>query len=342
MQLDEIQAGGGGAGGAVARLGLAVVSLGWRAAWIGRRALYATGLKDRTRLARPVVSVGNLVAGGTGKTPFVAWLAARLLEHGHHPGILARGYGAQAVAGALSDEGAVLDRLLEGRVPQREDGDRRRGAAALLAAHPEVDVLLLDDGFQHWPIERDLDIVLIDATRPFGHGRLLPRGLLREPRSALGRAGVLVITRTERVPDTDALEAELARSSDAPVVLTRTRPSFLAVGDGREPLETLRGRPVGVACGIGNPGAFIRMLEEDLGAKVVFRRILPDHAAPDAATWQDILADARAAGSERVVITRKDAVKHASLPDDVAVLEIGLEVTRGEEALDEALGAVLR
>lgn len=341
MQLDEIQAGGGGPGGALARLGLSVLAAGWRASWALRRLAYHSGLKRRARLPPPVLSVGNLVAGGTGKTPFVAWLAETLASRGRRPGILSRGYGPRAAAGQLSDEGAVLEGLLDGRVPQIEDPDRRRGGTTLLREHPAVDVILLDDGFQHWPVARDLDIVLLDATRPFGHGHLLPRGLLREPKSALSRAGVVVLTRTERVQDTRALESEIARHTDAPIACVRTQPLSVEIAGARAACDALRGRRIAACCGIGNPGAFVAMLEQDLGAEVVYRRFLEDHADPDESTWEGILDEARDSGSDLVVITRKDAVKHAALPEDVAVLDVGLEFTRGESALLSAVDRAL-
>ena len=287
-----------------------------------------------------MLSVGNLAAGGTGKTPFVAWLAGRLQELGHRPGILARGYGEPLPGAAgLNDEGAVLRHLLGADVPQVQDGDRVRGGRALRRAHPEVDVVLLDDGFQHRRIHRALDLVLLDATRPFGYGHLLPRGLLRERPAALARAHAVVITRTERV-DAEALAAIEARvrrhlPAGAPIALARGEPAP------PELAEELSGAAVFAVCGIGNPGAFLGTLA-DLGARVVGSRILGDHEGLPASGWRDVLAEARARGAECVVTTRKDAVKAAELPGEVVVVDQALVVHRGAKELMAVVRSALK
>jgi tetraacyldisaccharide 4'-kinase len=316
MTLREVQAGGGGAAGALLRPALTLLSggfwLGTKVAALGR----ALGLPRVARLPVPVVSVGNLVAGGTGKTPFVAWLAARLLADGRRPGILARGYGAPAAEGGLSDEGAVLRQLLGDGVPQVEEADRRRGGERLLRERPDLDVVLLDDGFQHRRLHRDVDLVLLDATCPFGFGHLLPRGLLREPPSALGRASAVVVTRSDLGPVPD-----VSRWTAAPVVTTRLVPR-----------GSLRGRRVFAASAIGNPDAYRRTIEA-AGGEVVGRSSLPDHAPLPEAVWEGWARDAKAARADLVVVTRKDAVKRRGLPDGFEILDVDLEVTSGEEAL---------
>lgn len=343
VELDDVQAGGGGAGGALARAGLSLVALGWGAAWGLKEFAYRTGLRRPHPLAVPVVSVGNLAVGGTGKTPFVAWLARRLQGAGHHPGILSRGYGPDAADSTLSDEGAVLDALLEGSVPQVEDPHRRRGGQRLLEAHPDVDVVLLDDGFQHRRIARDLDLVLLDATNPFGYGHLLPRGRLREPPRALGRAGIVVLSRAERVDaaERESLRRAIGRHTEAPLVIIATRPIGVEVGGRQEDPGFLKGRAVFVASGIGNPAAFVAMLD-DLGVHRVGRRDLADHAEIEPEAWAALVADAKRAGAELVVITRKDAVKRRALAPEVAILDIGLEVLEGEAAIDAALARALK
>ncbi len=195
------------------------------------------GLKARHALPVPVISVGNLTAGGTGKTPFTVWLARALLAAGRRPGVLSRGYGARAEGSLLSDEGAVRAALLGPGVPQVEAPDRVRGGASLLAAHHEIDVLLLDDGFQHVRLRRDLDVVLLDATDPFGGGHLLPLGMLREKPSALARAGAVVINRAERVTakTLEGLRARVrALAPDAVLAVARLGPRALLAPDGRE------------------------------------------------------------------------------------------------------------
>jgi tetraacyldisaccharide 4'-kinase len=343
VDLETVQSGGGGPLGTVLRGGLTLLSWGFGLGVHARRALYATGLRRAEALPVPVVSVGNLAVGGTGKTPFVAWLARGLLARGHHPGILARGYGPRAATGDLSDEGAVLRHLLGDAVPQVEDPRRVRGGARLLEAHPGTDALLLDDGFQHLALRRDLDIVLLDATNPLGYGRLLPRGRLREPPRALARAGVVVLTRIEQVPEdrVRAARTEVARHTDAPVVLCKTRPVGLEVAGRMEEPARLRGRRVFAACGVGSPRGFEATLCA-LGAEVLGRRFLADHAAVGEAGWAEIEAEAAAAGASEVVITRKDAVKRKALPPHVAVLDVEAEVVGGEEALWSAVTARIR
>lgn len=333
VTLRDIQAGQAGLLPTLGRVVLHGMSWGWSAAQHLKRAAYAVGLRRVRRLDVPVVCVGNLTAGGTGKTPCVIWLARRLLAAGRKPGILARGYGPRAPGGGgLNDEGAVIRRALGEGVPQMQDGDRVRGGRALLAAHPEVDVVLLDDGFQHWGLARDLDLVLLDATCPFGFGHPLPRGLLRESPRALRRAGGVLLTRAERLPeeDLDGLRSRVGGLTDAPLAVVRSRPA----PDGIE--EELRGARVLACCGIGRPEAFLGTLA-DLGAEVVARRILKDHEALPEAAWPALVAEARAAGAECVVTTRKDAVKVQRLPADVTVVDVEMEIVEGEEAFWSAV-----
>ncbi len=341
-RLETIQAGGGGLGGGVARLGLRVLSGPFWLAGRLRALLYTIGVRRTRRLPVPVLSVGNLAVGGTGKTPFVAWLAASLRARGHRPGILSRGYGKPAAgAGGLSDEGAVLRHILGDDVPIREQPDRFRGGRALLERHPDVDVLLLDDGFQQRRLARDLDVVLLDATCPFGYGHLLPRGRLRESPRALKRAGIVGITRSERSADDDLglIRGLVAAHSGAPVLQIRTIPRGLVVHGREEAPETLAGRKVFATCGLGNPDAFLAFLG-DLGAEVVGSRLLADHAALQESELPALLAEARQAGAELVVLTRKDAVKLARLPSGFAVLDIGIEFTHGEADFWEAVERV--
>ncbi|MHC4480063.1 MAG: tetraacyldisaccharide 4'-kinase, partial [Planctomycetota bacterium] len=161
-----------------------------------RNGLYRIGWRRPRRVGVPVISVGNITAGGTGKTPFVAWLARLLVIRKRWPAILSRGYGRDRRLG-VDDENALLARLTP-QVPIVVNSDRLEGAESAVSQHA-ADVLILDDGFQHRRIARDLDVVLIDALWPFGAGHLLPRGLLREPLGGLRRAGFFLITRADLV-----------------------------------------------------------------------------------------------------------------------------------------------
>lgn len=327
--LESIQAGAPGVGASLARAGLTVLAWGWGAAQLLKSAAYATGLRRTSVPEVPVLCVGNLAVGGTGKTPFVAWLVARLTADGRTPGILARGYG-RPIADGLNDEGLVLRHLLGADVPQVQDGDRRRGLATLRAAHPAVDVVVHDDGFQHRRLGWRAAIVLLDATRPFGHGHLLPRGLLRERPSALRRADAVLVTRTERVDEAalERIEREARRHlpAGAPVAYARAEPGPPGLA------EELTGAKVFAFCGIGNPVAFLGTLG-DLGAEVVGQRAIGDHEVLPDAGWTSLLAEARAAGAECVVTTRKDAVKYPTMPADVVVVDQELVIHRGEAEL---------
>ena len=337
--LEAIQAGAPGLGADLARAGLRVLSWGWAAAQGLKGMAYATGLRRTTPPSLPLVCVGNLAVGGTGKTPFVAWLVERLRAAGRTPGILARGYG-DAVADGLNDEGLVLRHLLGADVPQVQEADRLQGLARLRAAHPAVDVVVHDDGFQHRRLGWSAAIVLLDATRPFGYGHLLPRGLLREGPSALARADAVLVTRTERVDEAtlDRIEADVRRHlpAGAPIAFARAEPGPAGLA------EELAGAPVFAFCGIGNPAAFHGTLT-DLGARVVGSRSVGDHEALGANDWPGLLAEARSVGAECVVTTRKDAVKYPALPSDVVVLDQELVIHRGEDDLlavvERALGA---
>jgi tetraacyldisaccharide 4'-kinase len=335
--LLSVQRGDPGVSRTLARAGLSVLSWGWQAAQWLKTGAYLTGLRRSRPLALPVLSVGNLAVGGTGKTPFVAWLVTQLRALGRTPGVLARGYGAPVDAtGALNDEGAVLQHLLGADLPQVQDGDRLRGGETLRATWPAVDAVVLDDGFQHRRIGRALDIVLLDATRPFGYGHFLPRGLLREGPRALARADAVVLTRTERV-DAAALEAAKAQIRavfDGPVALARSEPRPEAL------LHELAGARVFVLCGIGNPDAFVGTLE-DLGAIVAGSRFLRDHERLLPEAWPDLRAEARSVGAECIVMTRKDAVKCESLVAEVTIVDMELVVHEGEAALLDAVRAAL-
>jgi len=300
----------------------------------GLERLYLLGLaldrrrKDREpphRLPVPVLSVGNIAVGGTGKTPVVEALARAWLARGGAPGILSRGYRGGAEG---NDEFRLLARRLP-EVPHVADRDRRAGGDRLLALHPEIDLVLLDDGFQHRRLARDLDLVLIDATRPFGGGRCLPAGFLREPWESLARAQAVLITRSEQVGE------DLLRELEG---FLRERFPRLWRGRARRVVEGLRdarGRTMPVAaglrvlalCGLGNPSAFFASLPP-LGLDVVLTRRFPDHHRYQPAELDRLRADARAAGAAALVTTEKDGVKLRELPgsdaSDPPLLEVAI------------------
>lgn len=286
------------------------------------------------RLPSCVVSVGNLVAGGVGKSPFCRWLAQALTERGHSVLILARGYG-RARGAAWNDEGAWLAAELPGvRVVQ--DPDRARvGAAALREA--AADVVLLDDGFQHERLARDVDVVLVDAAAPFGNGRLLPAGPLREAPTALRRAHFVAATRCEQVPvaSVPAVAARIAAVAPAARFMAVRFPiAAVRHGDARLPATALAGRAVVLWTAVGAPAAVERTLALH-GARVVARQLHDDHHRFTVADRAAAIALAAQVGAP-LVITTKDAVKVAALPGggaDCLVLEQGVEVDGAEPLL---------
>lgn len=313
-----------------------------------RGALYDRGLLRAHRAFAPVISVGNLSVGGTGKTPMIAWLARHLAGLGRRPGIVSRGYGAGA-DGAPNDEALMLRSSLPD-VPHEQDPDRVAAAARLEAQG--VDVILVDDGFQHRRLARDLDIVLMDTQRPFGLPApegggepvraFLPRGLMREPLSALRRADVCVLTRAGEDVDVSALVSLIRRHApDLPVVRSTHAPvglSDFASGEAMD-LDTLRGQTVDLVSGIGNPGAF-EATARSLGATVRRHAAFPDHHRFQPGEL------GRLGDGVLALTTAKDAARLRALPDvtpppSLAVLEVELVLGEGAAALEAALEAVM-
>jgi len=306
-----------------------VAATGYGLAVNVRNRLYDSGWK-RTRAAGvPVISIGNVTAGGTGKTPFVAWMTHFLTIHRRVPVVLSRGYGHTSELG-VDDENRVLAEHAPD-VPVVVDPDRVRGAHKAVAEHA-ADVLVLDDGFQHRRLRRDLDIVLVDALQPFGGGRLLPRGLLREPLSSLKRADLMIITRSDLVPARRLREIrsrlrELAPG--APVCECVHRPSGIrevgAQGVSEKLPPLLQGRWLAF-CGLGNPEGFHATLRR-MGVAVASFRVFPDHHAYRAEDVRELMATASALGCGGLVTTEKDAVKvECVLPGGLSLPVLALRV----------------
>ncbi|MFO0926015.1 MAG: tetraacyldisaccharide 4'-kinase [Gemmataceae bacterium] len=289
------------------RFALWLASLGYGVAVRLRNFAYDRGWKVQ-RVAAPVISVGNLTVGGTGKTPCVEFIARQLRGFDLQVTMLSRGYGSEA---GVNDEALVLEENLPD-VPHLQGADRV-ALARIALEELESDVLLLDDGFQHRRLGRDLDVVLIDATDPFGGGYLLPRGLLREPIAGLRRADAVLLTRcdqagAERVQQIrDQLDRQFPGK---PILETEHRPLHLANADGaRETLESLRGRAVAGFCGLGNPEGFRRTLV-DLSCRLVGFRAYPDHHPYGRDDVANLAVFARSLPDDAVLVTtQKDLVK---------------------------------
>lgn len=296
-----------GAGASLLRLGLRLASVpyGWATAL--RNGCYDRGWKRSERVAVPVISVGNLTLGGTGKTPCVEYIARFYRDLDLRVAIVSRGYGATH---GPNDEALVLEENLPD-VPHLQGSDRVHWARQAIE-ELESEVILLDDGFQHRRLARDLDVVLVDATNPWGHGALFPRGLLRESRRGLRRAGVVALTRCDQVDDRERanIGAEVRRWTSADVIETKHGPTELVSSEGKtSTLNELSGKPVAAFCGIGNPEAFRRTLL-DLDTRLSELRTYADHH-PYAREDVDSLRDwaRRQPADALIVTTQKDLVK---------------------------------
>ena len=349
-----------GVAGALLRAPLSLAALAFRAGAAIRNALYDAGFLRSARATAPVVSVGNLAVGGAGKTPAAIAIALRLLARGRRPAVLSRGYG--AVRGdprVVSDGSRVLLSAAEGgdepslvarRLPGVAVlcGPRRTELARTAVEDLGADVLVLDDGFQHRALARDLDVAVLDAARPFGNGRLLPAGPLREGRGALRRAGLVWLSRIDQA-DGDAVAAlrSLAREATGRgPVESRHAPVDVLDGSLARSLgrDALRGRRVLMLAGIARPEGFRRTLAS-MGAEVAEERIFPDHHRFTAGEVREALAAADRSRCDAVATTEKDAVR---LPAEAAsdrrlrVVRIEAEIVRGSDVLDAAIDEALR
>jgi tetraacyldisaccharide 4'-kinase len=326
------------------RAGLAVVEVPYTLAVRWRNWRYDRGAAAVHRASVPVVSVGNLTLGGTGKTPMVAWIARWLRRRGVRVTVISRGYG--AAAGAVNDEALELEQDLPD-VPHLQNPDRAQ-AAELAIEELGCELIVLDDAFQHRRIHRDLDVVMLDALEPFGFGHVFPRGTLREPLSGLGRADVVVLSRADLVePDERARIRERVRRHARESVWAEVAhaPRWLLDSSGaQQPLDSLRGQPVAAFCGIGNPAGFRHTLEQ-CGYQIASFREFADHQDYDRAHVESLAEWADALDAAAVVCTRKDLVK---LQIDrlgrrpLCALAIGLEFLIGQAELKRKLESLTR
>ena len=335
-----------GPGAATLRVALALLAVPYGLATATRNVLYDRGLLRQHTAPIPVISVGNLTLGGTGKTPLVAWVARRLLAEGHRPAVVSRGYAARP--GEVSDEAAELAIVVPG-VTHVADRDRVRGVTT--ASAQGADVAILDDGFQHRRLRRTLDIVAVDASDPFGCKHLFPRGLLRESPAGLARAHAVVLTRAggltadQRTAIRDAVTR--ARGGRPPALWLETahRPVATRTAGGLvEPLAAIAGRRTAAVCGIGNPAAFRDTLLA-CGLDLAGFRAYADHHAYAPTDCDAIAAWAKALGAELIVTTLKDLVKLrrdelGGIP--LVALEVAIEPLGDPQPLAAAITAAAR
>lgn len=313
---------------------LLILSIPYRLAVGVRNFLYDQGMLRSRKLPCPVISIGNLTAGGTGKTPLAILLGRLLNENGFRPAVLSRGYGRRGGKsnGVVSDGGRKL-------MDHRQAGDEPFLMSILLPQVPVIvgadrflsgktaieelgaDILILDDGFQHRGLYRDIDIVLLESSRPFGNGRLLPGGSLREPLRGLRRADIIVFTGTGGETDNilpDCRQPSLKDLATCFQSCHRARAIIDANRDAR-PLDFLQGKRIYAFSGIGNPLSFRRTIE-DLDVNLSGFEAFPDHHYYNAAEIAGITANAKLARSDIILTTEKDGVRLLDFPDFLATI----------------------
>src|SRR2546421_5506259 len=312
-----------------------------------RSALYERGVFRQHRVGVPVISVGNITVGGTGKTPLVEWIARTLAAEGRSPCVVTRGYRRNtkgrivasngtdipATLHEAGDEAFMLAESLKGKAAVICDANRAAGANWAIE-NLKSDVIILDDAFQHRRIARDLDIVTIDATNPWGNGNLLPAGTLREPLAALSRADSFVITRADNAVQTAALRDELRHlNAETPIFTSVTKISETRslTTNVSAPLDP-KAHPIAGFCAIGNPESFFALLKRE-GFQLKYERSFRDHYRFNQTDLDRVEDAARNAGAELLITTAKDAVKLRQLKLEMPcyVAEISIDIAPSEE-----------
>ena len=312
---------------------------------------YRLGILKSYTLPVQVISVGNITWGGTGKTPLVLYLGNRL--KGKKLVVLSRGYGRgkgqkifpvsprENKIGARAGESGDEPFLLASELPQATVvvGKKRRVSGRWAVDNIQPEVIILDDGFQHWGLKRNLEAVIIDATNPFGNGWLIPAGILREPLSALGRAHIIFISRVDEGASSLAeIKKRIRRHNNvAPIVECVIEPDefFLWPGGKMEGVDFIRGKKVYALVSTGSPFSFRRTLIK-LGAEPTGESIYPDHFSYTLKDSERVIKEAKKSRAELIVTTQKDFVRlpAASFAFPIGVLRVKLRITAGEEVLD--------
>ena len=315
-----------------------------------RLKLYQKGLLQTEEIGAPVISVGNITTGGTGKTPLVEWVVRTIAREHLRACILTRGYGRANPRERVlvSDGKEILSDAREGGDEPFLLAEKLKGLAAVVSDADRVaaarwalenlgrEVFILDDGFQHLRIKRDLDLVVIDATNPFGGGRLLPRGRLREPTEGLKRADSIIITRADQTAELDGLKLEVERlSGGLPIFLSRTRLKGLRPYSGSMLDEGIAidssPRPVAAFCAIGNPQAFFSQLI-NAGHHLVYKKAFADHHSYNQRDVDELVNRATERGAQALLTTEKDAVKLRELSFHLPCFAVEIELEFDDEA----------
>ncbi len=315
-----------------------------------RGLFYGMGLWKSHRLSVPVISVGNLTMGGVGKTPLIEFIARALKQRNIRPVILMRGYMDQSYGSrAQNSDEAMMLRSILADIPVLIGADRLKNAEVFCRKN-KADVFLLDDGFQHRRIWRDLDIVAIDATNPWGNGQLLPRGILREPKGALARAQIFVLTKVDLAPEgVSAIRSDLKKENpNALIVESVHEPvSFSDLRSGEDvPLAWAQGRKMASVCAIGSPESFARILLK-LGAEIGHNFMFIDHHSYVPGDVDRIVQLCQKEGLTAIVTTEKDAVKLKIFLDKIPAdcrllsLKVKISIVEGKDQFFERIHRLL-
>jgi tetraacyldisaccharide 4'-kinase len=339
-----------GPAAALLRGALRLVEVPYALAMSWRNRRYDQGRTAIHRAAAPVVSVGNITMGGTGKTPLVQWIAQFYRRHGVRVSIISRGY--RAEEGGRNDEARELEQKLPD-VPHLQNPDRA-AAAKIAVEELETQLIVLDDGFQHRRLARELDIVLLDALEPFGYEHVFPRGTLREPITGLRRANVVILSRADAIDPSQreaiqhrvknlAPQSAWAEVSHAAKELISASGTGIASGTQQAPLDSLKGQSVAAFCGLGNPAGF-RHTIQSCGYVLAGFREFPDHHCYSRADMEDLAAWADGLGAKALLCTHKDLVKIGldrlgGLP--LWAIRVEIDFIAGQEAIESRLLALL-
>jgi tetraacyldisaccharide 4'-kinase len=330
---------------------LSPLSIAYAAVTRLRTAAYRKGILKTRRLPVPVISVGNITVGGTGKTPLVAYICRILAAEKRRVCILTRGYGRPNVADrvVVSDGTTVLADVQQSGDEPLWLAENLKGVAAVICDRDRAaaadwaienlgsDVFILDDGFQHLQLARDLDVLAIDATDPWGGRRLLPSGRLREPLRRVSRADCAIITRADQNPDTAALQHEIRELlGSKPILVSQmiTRGARSLMVGAFQAIHTIA-QPVAAFCAIGNPISFFNHLRAE-GLDVATTHVFPDHHAYQQADILTVTQKAKQQGAASLITTAKDAVKLRGLEFTLPcyVLEIEIEIEQPDSLRD--------
>lgn len=291
-------------------------------------AIYSMGIRKRYRLPVPVISVGNLTFGGTGKTPAVQMLCRELCESGKRVVVLSRGHGGSAQEAEVVSDGekVLLDSFVAGDEPVLLAktlpgipvvvGKDRRESGELACRNFKPDVIVLDDGLQYWQLHRDIDIIVLDARRPFGSGFVMPMGDLREPVSGLRRAKVLLLNHIHNLNEEEKklLENRVSRyAAGARIFRCSPEPACFveAETNQRKTLDNVKNKRILAFCGIGQPSGFFDMLRE-LGADVVKSIVFSDHYRLTADDIKRLEEERDACSADALITTEKDLARFGS------------------------------